>query len=311
MQSLKSRVLYHVVKHQLAKLAQQSLPLPQYRLAREAVAERMFKVPTGVTVQAANVGGRSGEWLRPPAAVSHGIVLYLHGGAYTGGSCITHRAIAAKLAEVTNVPVFNLAYRLAPEHPFPAALEDAVATYCALGACCPGVPIAVAGDSAGAGLALALAIHLRDQGMPKPAALALMSPWTDLALTNGTHQSKASVDPYFPSTERLKVAAHHYVGKAELRHPLVSPQYAEVHDLPPTLIHVGTLEALLDDSRTIAQRMNAQGSSATLREFPGMWHVWQTLHGRMREADQSLMELGAFIRTQFGQQRCPLHPNWH
>jgi len=301
MQSLKSRVLYHAVKYQLAKLALQSLPLPEYRLAREAVAMRMFKVPNGVTVQSANVGGQSGEWLRPGAAVSRGVVLYLHGGAYTGGSCITHRAIAAKLAEAANVPVFNLAYRLAPEHPFPAALEDAAATYASLSAALPGAPIAVSGDSAGAGLALALAIHLRDQRMPKPAALALMSPWTDLALTNGTHQSNASVDPYFPSTERLKVAARHYAGETELQNPLVSPQYAGLHDLPPTLIHVGTLEALLDDSRTIAQRMNAQGSSASLKEFPGMWHVWQTLHGRMREADQSLEELGAFIRTEFAQ----------
>jgi acetyl esterase/lipase len=137
--------------------------------------------------------------------------------------------------------------------------------------------------------------------MAKPAALALMSPWTDLALTNGTHQSKASVDPYFPSKERLSVAARHYAGESELDHPLVSPQYADVRDLPATLIHVGTLEALLDDSLTIAKRMNEQGSNATLKEFPGMWHVWQTLHGRMREADQSLEELGEFIRNQFSQ----------
>ena len=97
----------------------------------------------------------------------------------------------------------------------------------------------------------------------------------------------------------LRLAARHYAGKTELSHPLVSPQYAHVHNMPPTLIHVGTLEALLDDSITIAKRMNEQGSSAKLKEFPGMWHVWQTLHGRMREADQSLEELGAFIRNQF------------
>ena len=301
MQSFKSRILYHVVKYQLAKLARLSLPLPEYRLAREAVATRMFKIPEGEKVQAENVGGRSGEWLRPTAPDNRGIVLYLHGGAYNGGSCITHRAIAAKLAKVSNTPAFNLEYRLAPEHPFPAALDDAVATYSALNTAQPGAPIAIAGDSAGAGLALAVAIKLRDEGMTRPAALALMSPWTDLALTNGTHASRAAVDPYFPSKERLTTAALHYAGEKELHHPLVSPHYADVHDLPPTLIHVGTLEALLDDSLMLAQRMNAQGSSATLKEFPGMWHVWQTLHGRMREADQSLEELGVFIRTQFAQ----------
>jgi acetyl esterase/lipase len=164
-----------------------------------------------------------------------------------------------------------------------------------------GAPIAIAGDSAGAGLALAAAIQLGDQRIPKTTGLALMSPWTDLALNNGTHTSKAAVDPYFPTTERLKLAAKHYAGKTDLSHPLVSLQYAHVHNLPPVVIHVGTLEALLDDSITITKRMNEQGSSATIKEFPGMWHVWQTLHGRMREVDQSLEELGGFIRNQFGQ----------
>jgi acetyl esterase/lipase len=301
MPSFKSRILYHVVKYQLSKLAKSNLSLAEYRLARESVAKRMFKVPADVSVQASRVGGCNGEWLRPTTAETEGVVLYLHGGAYTGGSCITHRAIAAKLAIVSNIPIFNLEYRLAPEHPFPAALEDAVATYSALSSRHPGAPIAIAGDSAGAGLALAVAIQLRDQGIPKPSALALMSPWTDLELSNGTHDSKAAVDPYFPSKERLTVAARHYVGGTELCHPLVSPQYAGLHNLPPTLIHVGTSEALLDDSITIANRMNSQGSVATVKEFPGMWHVWQTLHGHMREADQSLEELGAFIRTQFVQ----------
>lgn len=298
MQSLKSRILYHLVRYQLAKLARLNLPLPEFRLAREAAAIRLFKMPVGVAVKAAEVGRYRGEWLRPDGIEGRGIVLYLHGGAYTGGSCITHRALAARLAQASRRSVYSLDYRLAPEHPFPAALEDAIATFTALSTTNPGVPIAVAGDSAGAGLALALAISLRDQGMVRPAALALMSPWTDLALTNSTHSTKAAVDPYFPSTERLKVAAAHYAGDTELCHPLVSPHYAEVQDLPPTLIHVGTLEALLDDSLTLAKRMNSQGSRVTVKEFPGMWHVWQTLHGRMPEADHSLDELGAFIGAQ-------------
>ncbi|MEI7536276.1 MAG: alpha/beta hydrolase fold domain-containing protein, partial [Comamonadaceae bacterium] len=277
------------------KLARLNLPLPQYRLAREAAALRLFKMPPDVTVQEAQLGGCRGEWLRPEAPQGQGIVLYLHGGAYTGGSCVTHRALAARLASAAKHSIFHPAYRLAPEHPFPAALDDALATYMALSAAHPDVPIAVSGDSAGAGLALALAVHLRDQAATPPAALALMSPWTDLALTNDTHRTKAAVDPFFPSTERLRVAALHYAGEARLRHPLVSPQYAELRNLPATLIHVGTREALLDDSLLLSQRMNAQGSKAEVKVFPGMWHVWQTLHGRMREADQSILELGAFL----------------
>jgi acetyl esterase/lipase len=122
-----------------------------------------------------------------------------------------------------------------------------------------------------------------------------MSPWTDLALTNDTHRSKAAVDPYFPTTERLRVAALHYAGGTDLHHPLVSPHYAELGNLPATLIHVGTLEVLLDDSLLLCQRMNAQGSKAEVKVFLGMWHVWQTLHSRMREADQSVKELGTFV----------------
>jgi len=297
MASFKSRLLYHLVKYQLAKLVRLNLPLPQYRLAREAAALRLFKMPPDVTVQEAQLGGCRGEWLRPKAPQGKGIVLYLHGGAYTGGSCVTHRALAARLASASKHSIFHPGYRLAPEHPFPAALDDALATYMALRAAHPDVPIAVSGDSAGAGLAVALAVHLRDQAATPPAALALMSPWTDLALSNDTHRTKAAVDPYFPTTERLRVAALHYAGETELQHPLVSPHYAELGNLPTTLIHVGTREALLDDSLLLCQRMNAQGSRAEVKVFHDMWHVWQTLHGRMSEADQSVRELGAFLGT--------------
>lgn len=295
MQSRRSRLLYHLVKYQLAKLARLNLPMPQYRLAREAAALRLFKMPPGVTVQETQLGGCRGEWLQPEVAQGKGIVLYLHGGAYTGGSCVTHRALAARLASASKHRVFHLGYRLAPEHPFPAALDDALATYKALCVAHPGAPIAVSGDSAGAGLALSLAISLRDQAVTPPVAMALMSPWTDLALTNETHSSKAAVDPYFPTRERLRVAALHYAGETELHHPLVSPHYAELGNLPATLIHVGTREALLDDSLLLSQRMNAQGSKAEVKVFTGMWHVWQTLHGRMREADQSVQGLGTFL----------------
>ncbi len=298
MQSLRSRLLYHVVKYQLRALARRNLPVPEYRLAREAAASRFFRMPAGVKVTTAEIGGCQGEWLQPDVVDGQGIVLYLHGGAYTGGSCVTHRALAARLALAARHKVFDLEYRLAPEHPFPAALDDAVAAYKALVHSCPGAAIGIAGDSAGAGLALSVAIILRDHRFSRPAALALMSPWTDLALSNDTHMTKAAVDPYFPTTERLSVAARHYVGGAPLNHPLVSPQYAELNDLPPTLVHVGDLEALLDDSLILVQRMRAKGCQVTLKQFPGMWHVWQTLGARMPEADRSVQELGAFLHAQ-------------
>ena len=295
MPSLRSRLLYQVVKHQLAKLAARQLPLPQHRLAREAAAQRMFRMPARATVEAAEIGGCAGEWLHAPGPGAHGVVLYLHGGAYTGGSCITHRAVAARLAQAAGHRVFNLAYRLAPEHPFPAALDDALAADQGLRCERPGAAIALAGDSAGAALALALALRLRELGAPAPAALALMSPWTDLTLSHATHTSKARVDPYFPNRERLRLAAHHYAGATALDHPLLSPHFAQLHELPPTLIHVGEREALLDDSLQLAKGMRAQGSPVSIKVFPGMWHVWQMLGGWMPEADQSLRELAAFL----------------
>ena len=295
MPSLRSHLLYQVVKYQLAKLAARQLALPQYRLAREAAAQRMFRMPAGATVEVAEIGGCAGEWLHAPRPGAQGVVLYLHGGAYTGGSCITHRAVAARLARAAGHSVFNLAYRLAPEHPFPAALDDALAAYQGLLAVRPGSAIALAGDSAGAALALALAVRLREQGVSAPAALALMSPWTDLTLSHATHSSKARVDPYFPSRERLQLAARHYAGATALDHPLLSPHFAQLHELPPTLIHVGEREALLDDSLQLAKGMSAKGSQVSIKVFPGMWHVWQMLGGWMPEADQSLRELAAFL----------------
>ena len=289
MPSLRSHLLYQVVKYQLAKLAARQLALPQYRLAREAAAQRMFRMPADATVEVAEIGGCAGEWLHAPRPGAQGVVLYLHGGAYTGGSCITHRAVAARLARAAGHSVFNLAYRLAPEHPFPAALDDALAAYQGLLAVRPGSAIALAGDSAGA--ALALAVRLREQGVSAPAALALMSPWTDLTLSHATHSSKARVDPYFPSRERLQLAARHYAGATALDHPLLSPHFAQLHELPPTLIHVGEREALLDDSLQLAKGMSAKGSQVSIKVFPGMWHVWQMLGGWMPEADQSLWPL--------------------
>ncbi len=298
MQSIRSRFLYRVVKYQLARLAQRDLPLPEYRLARDAAAQRLFRMPAGIKVEAGEVAGCAVEWLRPEVQAGPGVLLYLHGGASTGGSCITHRALASRLSLAAQHQSLLLDYRLAPEYPFPAALDDALAVYRELRRVHPARPIALAGDSAGAGLALSLALMLRDQGDTPPVALALMSPWTDLALTLATHQTRAAVDPYFPSTARLELAARLYAGDTPLQHPLVSPHYAQLHGLPQTLIHVGDKEALLDDSRLLAQCMTAQGCKASIQIFPGMWHVWQTLGGRMPEADRSISVLGEFLCRQ-------------
>lgn len=298
MQSIKSHIYYVLTKRAIAKFRRLNLPIQEGRLARERQSERLFKAPTGLVIEPCTIAGVAGEWLRPGAGDNTGIVLYLHGGAYVFGSVVTHRAIAAGLAVASQLPVLVINYRLAPEHPFPAALDDALMVYQALLQAHPGAPIAFAGDSAGGGLALALAMKIRDERLQAPVALALLSPWTDLTLSNPTHQEKAAVDPYFPNSALLKGAAQAYAAATPLDHPHLSPQFADLSRLPASLIHVGEAEALLDDSRLLAQRMVNQGSPATLKIYPGMWHVWQTLVGRFREADESITALGNFLRQQ-------------
>ena len=297
-QSLKSRIFYYLVKRQLAALRRQNLPITEFRLARESAATKLFTLPPNVIVEATQVAGCKAEWLRPTKPVGEGVVLYLHGGAYTSGSCITHRTIAARIAAASGRATLIIDYRLAPEHPFPAGLDDALAVYQALVESGK-TPLALAGDSAGGGLALALVQRLRDQALAMPLALALMSPWTDLTHSSETHQTKASVDPYFPTPERLVASARAYAGGTPLTHPMISPHYADLSGFPPMLIHVGEHETLLNDSIWLAQRVQAVGGAAQLKVWPGMWHVWQALGGKMREADESIAELGEFLREQF------------
>jgi len=263
-QSLTSRLFYYLVKRQLRKMAASRGSLEQLRAARDKASARMFKVPADVTVSPAQLGRLPGEWLRPQGASAAGVVLYLHGGAYITGSCHTHRGLAGHLARAAGSDCFLLDYRLAPEHPFPAAVDDALAAYLALQAAQPARPVALAGDSAGGGLALALALRLRDAGHTAPAAMALLSPWTDLALSLPTHVSKAAVDPFFPDTSTLSAAAQMYAAQTPLTHPLVSPHYASLHGLPPTLIHVGEHEALLGDAQALAATMRAAGTPVQL-----------------------------------------------
>ena len=296
MPSLKSRFFYYAVKRQLRKFAVRGGSLEQVRAARDKSSQRMFPAPQGVQVQAAQLGDCLGEWLRPAGASVDSVILYLHGGAYITGSCHTHRGLAGHLAKAAGLNCFLLDYRLAPEHPFPAAVEDAQAVYLALHAQNPHRTIVLAGDSAGGGLALALALRLRDADHTAPGAMALLSPWTDLTLSLPTHQSKAAVDPFFPDTSTLSMAAQLYVGNAGLKQPLVSPHFASLDSLPRTLIHVGEHEALLGDAQALAAKLQAAGTSVQLQEFQGMWHVWQIFAGRFAEANTSVKQLGAFLR---------------
>lgn len=296
MQSLKSRFFYYIIKRKLAQMRALNLSLEDSRALQEKNAPKMFKMPIGIFTEEVEIRGVQGLWLRPKVQDHKGFVLYLHGGAYIQGSINTSRALAAKLALTSKTSTLSLDYRLAPEHPYPAALDDAFEVYCELHSQNPNSPIALTGDSAGGGLCLALALRIRDAGIRPPVALALLSPWTDLTLSNATHKTLAKVDPFFPTTELLRKAALAYAQDQELMTPFISPQFASFENFPSTLIHVGEYEALLDDARILALNMTGDGVHVELKVFKGMWHVWQVFAGRFQEATNSVEELGVFLK---------------
>lgn len=227
------------------------------------------------------------------------IVLYLHGGAYVAGSHATHRGLAAAFVKHARARVLVPDYRLAPEHRFPAAVDDALATYRWL-LDQDGVTadrVAFAGDSAGGGLAIALAVAVRDAGLPLPAGLACMSPWVDLTGTGASVVDNDHRDIWLDGG--LIAPAGRMYAPDDAAHPLASPLFADLHGLPPMLVHVGTHEVLLDDARRIVARARMHGVEASVGEFDGLWHVFQAVPG-IPEGTRSLRELGAFVRRVTG-----------
>lgn len=241
------------------------------------------------------------EWVESERAEHERVVLHLHGGAYVMGSARTHRGMAAALSRVSRARVAVPDYRLAPEHRFPAALDDAVATFRWLvdGHGIAPERMAVTGDSAGGGLAVAMMLRLRDEGAALPACYVGMSPWTDLACTGESMTAMEGTDPWLRAA-LVPSAARGYVGPdLELEHPLVSPIYADLRDLPPMLVHSGTEEILFDDGRRLVERARAAGVEASFAAFDGLWHVFQAFPG-LPETRWSLREIGAFIRRHTG-----------
>ena len=265
--------------------------------ARATMSAIKQKVVAGVTASTRQVGGIEGEWSSPVSGGSAGTLLYLHGGGYFACSPQTHRPITGGFAR-RGLDVFAPDYRLAPENPFPAAIEDAVAAY--RGLLASGIPasnLTIAGDSAGGGLALATLLTLRDAGDALPAAAVLFSPWTDLAGTGETLRTNTDRDAMFHG-EGMERAVAPYLAGADPRNPLASPLYAELHGLPPLLIHAGTYEVLLDDSRRLAERARAAGTTTELQTWPVVPHVWQLF--RMPESAQSMDAAAAFLKAKLG-----------
>ncbi|MCA9578275.1 MAG: alpha/beta hydrolase [Polyangiales bacterium] len=226
-------------------------------------------------------------------------LIYLHGGGYSIGSLRSHRDLICRIAQAARMRVLAPAYRLAPEHPFPAQLEDARAVYAYVRA--QGVRpehIVIAGESAGAGLTLSTALWLRDQGQPLPAALAVVSPWVDLEGRGRSLDDNRRYD--FVSRYALQQYAKRFVPRHELRNPLAAPIHAALHDLPPLLIHVGAAEGLLDDALHLAERARDQGVDVTLQAFPDMIHAFHVFAPLLPVAREAIADIGAFARERTG-----------
>ena len=242
-------------------------------------------------------GSAPAEWLRPPSVKAGHVVLYLHGGGYVIGSPRSHRHLAAAIAGAAGTDALLLDYRLAPEHPFPAAVDDAVAAYrWLLDQGMLAEHIAVAGDSAGGGLTVATLLALRDAHLPRPAAGVCISPWVDLTCSAGSYQSKAGVDPIVRQAGVAEMARA-YLGTTDPRSPLASPLFADLRGLPPLLIHVGSDEVLLDDAIGLAERAKTAGVDATLEQWDRMIHVWHWFLPLLDEAQAAVESIGGFVRA--------------
>ncbi|THV18037.1 alpha/beta hydrolase [Nocardioides caeni] len=265
---------------------------PRQRTIIDALT-RVAVLPTGTTREPVALGGVPAERITTPASRHGHALLYLHGGGYTVGSRVTHRAVTAHLADSLGAEAHLLDYRLAPEHPCPAAIDDAAAAYRALldSGLTPH-DIVVAGDSAGGGLALALAIRARDEGLPPPGALGLISPWVDLGLTG----LDETVDDPLLTRAWLERCAAQYAG-ADRRRPEASPLFADLRDLPPLVVQAASDEIIRDDVERLVDAAQAAGVTVSYELLDGHWHVSHLFAGLMREATEAVGSLAAGLRA--------------
>lgn len=254
---------------------------------------RIAVLPRGAQVERSTLGGVGAERIVTAASSPERTLLYLHGGAYLVGSPATHRAAAAHLTHAVGAVGHVLDYRLAPEHPYPAAVDDALAAYRALlDAGVPAERIVVAGDSAGGGLALALALRARALGLPLPAALGLISPWVDATLRGLDESIK---DPLL-TRGWLELGAASYAGE-DREQPEVSPFYADLAGLPPLFVHAASDEMFLGDVELFVGAARSAGVEVTYQRLEGHWHVTHLFAGMVREATEVVAQMGGWLRA--------------
>ncbi len=282
---------------QVIRLGMKIIPnkLSAYRFCSNS-GHYLVRPPKHFQIDVARVGEVQVAWLNHRTHCSSRVILYLHGGGYAIGSNYTHLELAARIGRAAKAQVAMAEYRLAPEHPYPAALEDAYAVYdYLLQQRIDPSRIVIAGDSAGGGLTVALLQYIKKQKRPMPAGAVCLSPWLDLSCSISTLSKELSQDPLI-SPERIKYFARHYAGNADRTQPGLSPFFGDLSGLPPILIQVGEDEILLAECRLFTKRANQRGSAVELEVWPGMFHVWQFAARFLPEARTAINKIGLFVR---------------
>lgn len=304
MSSFKSRVFNFLVRNSpifQGRLKKEKFDfntsIERFRERCEKGAAKAGKLPEGIEVQRVDAAGMVAEWLIPAGADREKVVLYVHGGGYVSGSCSDHRSVVAKLARYSGISHLLYEYRLAPEHPFPAALEDSVAVYRWLldSGFRPENKV-MAGESAGGGLCLATLLALKERKLPMPAAGVAISPWTDLTCSGDSYRTKNKVSP--APLNSWTVFSRHYAGSHDLSDPLISPLFGDLKGLPPLFINSAVDDELFDDGEQFYLRAKEAGVDIQFRSGEGMIHCYPLLAPMFPEAEVAMLEIAGFIKRQ-------------
>lgn len=304
MPSFKSQIIYFLARNRHLFQGKLKRPVwdtnPQlvydFRQMCEEGAAKSGIIPDDIEVQALEVEGMKAEWIRPAGVKTGATIFYVHGGGYISGSCSDHRHHVAKVVKASGVPALQFEYRLAPEHPYPAAFEDGMAGYrWMLAQGFDPERMVIAGDSAGAGLTLALLLRIRDEGLPLPAAAVAVSPWTDLLLTGDSYRSNRF--KCLSPLDMAVVCSRYYCGDHDPATPYISPLYGDLRGLPPLLIMAGDDETMRDDSILFAEKARQAGVDMTLRVEKRMGHCYPFMAPLFPEAVAAMAEIGEFVRN--------------
>ncbi len=309
MLSLKARLITYLFRHRhlfQGKLRKRKFDLntsiDAFREVCEKGADRFGRLPGGIRIEKEMIAGFEAEWIKPQNAKPEKLIFYVHGGGYVSGSCNDHRTVVAKIANLTGITNLLFEYRLAPEFPFPHALNDSLEVYRqVLNTGFRPENIVIMGESAGGGLSLALLLALKQTEISFPKAVVAISPWTDLTLSGESYVSKnkKSVAPL----DSWKVFSHHYIGDADARNPLISPLYGNLKGFPPLFINSAVDDELFDDGKQFFEKAKAAGVDAKFTEGKGMVHCYPLLSPLFKEAKQAMDEIVEFIKFQLSESK--------